>query len=222
MIQAILYKEWLKTRMMLLLLILLAVTFTTYAILQIHKVITIRGAAHLWEILLMRDNVFIEVFQYLPLASGVLLSVAQFVPEMIQKRLKLTLHLPLATMRLSCTMLGYGAVSLFVLFFLQIFALFIYLRAVMAIELVLHILSTALPWFLAGIVAYGLTSWICLEPTWGRRATNTLIGVGVIRLFFIATSPEAYVPIMPFMILFTLILVFISLVSIRRFKAGVQ
>lgn len=222
MTQAIMYKEWLKTKGMLLVIVLLAIAFSTYSIMQIQRVVTIRGAAHLWEILLSRDNIFIEPLKYIPLISGTLLAIAQYVPEMTSRRLKLTLHLPLSPTRISFTMLSYGVSVLVVLFALQIMVLLVYLRSELAVELVAHILYTALPWFLAGVAAYGLASWVCLEPTWGRRATDTLVSIAILRLFFIASSPEAYLGIMPLLILCSAMLVFISFISIHRFKAGVQ
>lgn len=222
MTQALIYKEWIKTRAMLLVIILLSTAFTLYAIMQIQRVITIRGAAHLWEILLIKDNVFIESIQDIPLVSGALFAIAQFVPEMIRKRLKLTLHLPLSQTRISMTMLSYGAAVLVLLFGIQLVTLFVYLRSVLAIELVTHIIYTALPWFLAGISAYGLTAWICLEPTWTRRIVDTFISVGTLRLYFIASSPQAYNGLMIIMILFSFVMVYTSFISIHRFKAGIQ
>lgn len=61
-----------------------------------------QGGSHLWEILLSRDVVFIETLTYIPLLAGLLLAIVQFVPEMQQKRLKLTLHLPYPQNRMLC------------------------------------------------------------------------------------------------------------------------
>ena len=108
--KAIFYKEWIKTRRYTLLALILSLIFVGYALLQLQRVIGFKGVGHLWEILLSRDTVFIEVLTYVPLAIGVLMAVVQFVPEMQQKRLKLTLHLPYSQRRMVTLMLGAGLV----------------------------------------------------------------------------------------------------------------
>ena len=66
-------------------------------------------------------------------------------------------------------MLLYGVLLLGALFAVSLGVLFVAFRAVLAPELVRHILLTAAPWYAAGIAAYLLAAWICLEPTWRRR-----------------------------------------------------
>lgn len=80
--KAIFYKEWIKTRRYTLLALILSLVFVGYALLQLQRVIGFKGVGHLWEILLSRDTVFIEVLTYVPLVIGLLMAVVQFVPEM--------------------------------------------------------------------------------------------------------------------------------------------
>ena len=122
---------------------------------------------------------------------GVLLAVVQFVPEMAQKRLKLTLHLPFPQWKMILLMSGIGLGALALLFIVQTAVLWGYFHALLAPELVARILLTALPWYLAGLTLYLLTAWICLEPTWKRRLANLLIAVGVCRIFFLSDTPQA-------------------------------
>ena len=42
----------------------------------------------------MKDAVFIDYMQFVPLLAGILAALVQFMPEMQRKCLKLTLHLP--------------------------------------------------------------------------------------------------------------------------------
>ena len=92
--KAIFFKEWIKTRGLFFIALLVSLCFAGYVMMRINRVITFKGADHLWAILLSRDTVFIELLQYLPLIIGALFASSQFIPEMTQKRLKLTLHLP--------------------------------------------------------------------------------------------------------------------------------
>ena len=98
--KAIFFKEWIKTRGLFFITLLVSLCFAGYVMMRINRVITFKGADHLWAILLSRDTVFIELLQYLPLIIGALFASSQFIPEMTQKRLKLTLHLPYPQQRM--------------------------------------------------------------------------------------------------------------------------
>ena len=218
--KAIFYKEWIKTRRYTLLALILSLVFVGYALLQLQRVIGFKGVGHLWEILLSRDTVFIEVLTYVPLAIGVLMAVVQFVPEMQQKRLKLTLHLPFPQRRMVTLMLSSGLVL--GIFLLNYAVLWIYLQSILAPELVSRILLTALPWYLCGLTGYLLAAWICLEPTWHRRIVNLLIAAGVIRIFYLGTTPEAYNCFLIGLALYVVVIVLLPQLSVARFKQGCQ
>ena len=193
-----------------------------YALLQLQRVIGFKGVGHLWEILLSRDTVFIEVLTYVPLVIGLLMAVVQFVPEMQQKRLKLTLHLPFPQRRMITLMLGAGLVQVLGVFLLNYVVLWIYLQSILAPELVSRILLTALPWYLCGLTGYLLAAWICLEPTWYRRIVNLLIAAGVIRIFYLGTTPEAYNCFLIGLALYVVVIVLLPQLSVARFKQGCQ
>ena len=71
----IIYKEWLKTRWVLLGILLVMGAITFYCFLNLSKVVEIRGAELLWEALVGKDTVLTEILRYLPVAAGVLLSL---------------------------------------------------------------------------------------------------------------------------------------------------
>ena len=56
--------------------------FIGYALFQIYRITQFKGVGHVWEILLQKDTVFIDLLQYLPLFIGILAGIVQFVPEM--------------------------------------------------------------------------------------------------------------------------------------------
>ena len=199
---AIFYKEWIKTRWYFLLAVVTTLGFTGYCMLRINRVIEMKGAAHVWEVMMQRDAIFIDMLQYIPLIAGVLMAIVQFVPEMQRKCLKLTLHLPYPELKMTGNMLFSGLV--------------------LAHELKNHILLTALTWYLAGISGYLLIAWICLEPAWKRRIINLIIAVLLLRIFFLSPTPEAYNKFLPYLLVYTLLTASFSWLSIVRFKAGKQ
>ena len=145
--KAIFYKEWIKTRRYFPIALIVSVIFITCSLLGIQRVINFRGVAHLWEILLSRDVVFIETLTYIPLLTGLLLAIVQFVPEMQQKRLKLTLHLPYPQNRMLMLMLIAGLSELIVIYLIDYLILYVYLQNILAPELTDRILLTSLPWY---------------------------------------------------------------------------
>jgi hypothetical protein len=222
MIKAILYKEWIKTRYLFLLAAVILVTFTAYCQLRISKVVSLRGTAHLWEILLTRDHTFYETMRYVPLFSGILLALFQFIPEMLQKRLKLCLHLPLAQNKIIGIMLGFGVSLLVTLFVITYLIIFLYLNRILASELTTRIMLTMLPWFIAGIAGYAFVAFTVLEPTWRHRLLNVLAGIAFIRIFFLSSYAEAYNQVIVWLLIITFVLVGLSFLSVSRFKDGIQ
>lgn len=222
MIKAIFYKEWIKMRWFCLVAALFLAGFTAYALLRVQRVITFKGAAHIWEVMLEKEVVFVDILQYLPVLLGVLLALVQFIPEMTHKRLKLTLHLPFPQRKMILLMMGVGLAALAVLSAVQAFVLWCYFHTLLAPELVSRILLTSLPWYLAGLALYPLTVWVCLEPTWRRRVADILVAVGVCRLFFLSETPQAYDGMLPWLLALLLCVLFFPLLSVYRFKQGCQ
>ncbi len=108
MYQAIFYKEWIKTRMILLLLLLVFAGMIAYSFINTAQLFRVAGAVNTWENTIMKDIPLISEMKWLPVLAGLLLAIVQYVPEMQNKRLKLTLHLPLPETRIIYSMLVYG------------------------------------------------------------------------------------------------------------------
>jgi len=218
----IFYKEWIKTRWYLLLMFVATLGFAGYSMLRINRVVELKGMAHVWEVIILKEVVFVDLLQYIPLLAGLLLALVQFMPEMYHKCLKLTLHLPYSQWRMVNSMLLFGLLTLAVCFIADYTLMFVYLQGVLASELYRRILLSALPWYLAGFASYLLLSWICMEPTWKRRIFNIVVALLVLRVFFLDPSAESYNEFMPWLALYTLLLGSLSWLSVARFKAGEQ
>ena len=75
MLRAIFYKEWLKTRWYYLVAVLLSLGFVGYVLLNFFRAAGLKGIAHLWEVMLLRDAVFVDLLQFVPLVVGLLFAV---------------------------------------------------------------------------------------------------------------------------------------------------
>ncbi len=216
------YKERIKTRWFYLIAALVLFGFSIYTDLNISRIIGLKGAAHIWEVAITRDAIFIQMLTYLPLMVAVAAAVVQFVPEMTQKRLKLTMHLPVSYVKSVYSMVLYGLGMLTAMFALNLLILYVAVAHFFTFEIVKHIMLTALEWHLAALIAYPLTSWVVMEPTWKVRVANIALSASVIYLFFSDATPEAYNSYLLPMVLLCLIFTLLPLLSATRFKEGVE
>lgn len=222
MTKAIFYKEWLKTRHVFWGALIIALCFAIYAIVSMNRVVTLKGADHIWLIMLLKDNTFIDVIKFVPLVIGIALGVAQMFPEMLQKKLKLTLHLPYPQMRLVAMMLLVGIIELLVIYIAQILVIAIYDTQILANVLVCRVILTSLPWYVCGINAYMITTAICLEGTWRQRVLLGLLGGGIVAFYYMQSAPEAYNSILWLLFIIALASSLLAFRSVNRFKEGRQ
>lgn len=222
MLKSIILKEWLKTRWYLIFAAIATLAFSAFLMLRMHRAIDLKGAAHIWEVMLLRDTIFINSLSVLPLLVGLVLALMQFYPEMQRKCLKLTLHLPCSRMQTTLAMLLYGLLALIVCFAMSFILMRLSMQPILPPELIKHVLLSSLPWFTAGIAAYLLGAWVILEPTWKRRIAYILLSALLLRIFFVSETPEAYNQFMPWLALLTLLCASLSWLSVHRFIDGQQ
>ena len=69
---------------------------------------------------------------------------------------------------------------------------------------------------------YGVATWVVVEPTWRGRLLRMLVSYGVVSLYFVAETPRAYQDLLWVVGLWSLLLCYVAILSIYRFKEGVQ
>ena len=212
MLKAIIYKEWLKTRGVFLIGLLLSVCMAGFEILSMNRVGTVKGVEHIWQIMLMKDNMFVNHLTFIPLAVGVGVGLAQMLPEMVQKRFKLTLHLPYSQNRMVLAMLAVGLAEIVAVYDMRI----------LAPELVSRVVLTMSPWFVAGVVAYFFTAAVCIEGCRVQKVALSLLGVGVVSWLFAGDAPEAYNGVLLLFVVASLSCALLVYRSVYRFKEGLQ
>ena len=152
MFSAIFYKEWIKTRRTVGLILLLLVALLVYALVQMGQTLRVNGAVQAWSAVLLKDMSLVpEVTKWFPLLTGLLLGVAQFIPEMTDKRLKLTLHLPLRESKIVFVTLLYGMAVLSAAFLPMYVALYAGLSRHYAVEMLHAMTWQLLPYFEGGL-----------------------------------------------------------------------
>lgn len=220
MTQAIIYKEWLKTRITFLICLAGALAMTLYAIMAMKRMATLEGTDQLWLMMLLNGDTFMSSLTYVPLICGTAIGIAQMKPEASSKRLKLTLHLPCGHTRMLITMLATGLAETLASGLVIIAGIAAYDYTVMTPEMTGHVLLTALPWIMAGVAAYFMATAICLERSWLQRVALTLTGAGIIAVFYMGKAPESHNSIIPAAVLLIAASSLLTIRSAIRFKEG--
>ena len=107
------YKEWMKTRRILGISALAFCMMLAYTFVEISHAIRLEEAVNVWYAYIFQLASVAPLWKWLPSLVGLLVALSQFVPEMTNKRLKLTLHLPVSETVILVDMLLYGLGSLY-------------------------------------------------------------------------------------------------------------
>jgi len=222
MIFPLFYKEWAKTKRILLLSLILFAAFIVYTFISVGQMFRVSGATQVWTDVMLKDVNLLSKMQWLPLILSILFGLSQFVPEMTNKRLKLTLHLPMPEGKTTFAMLAYGILSLLILYIIVYAVILLGMGMYYPSEILMSMFKTSLPWFIAGLASYLFVAWICIEPVWKQRVFNSLIAIYALTFFMITAKPGAIVPFIPYLIIVTMVVFFFSFYSMYRFKDGAQ
>lgn len=220
--KALLYKEFKKTKKVWFAICIIGIALLAYMFSKIGRSFRFAGLEHLMDVIINRNQFLFRELKFFPLLAGISIGVAQYVPEMLQKRIKLTLHLPLKERSIILQMLLHGLVLLVSLFAFHIIATLVFATIYLPNEIVFSTFITILPWYIAGITAYLFVAVICLDPTWKRRIMYIILACGSLYLFFISTFPGAYMHILAWLIILPIYIVPFTFLSVARFKNGEQ
>jgi len=222
MFKSIIYKEWIKTRWVVIISFLAVFITLIYIQLEVRHYIELMTAFANWLYIVQHKMLYYEIFKYFPLIIGAVISILQFVPEMSKNRMRLSYHLPISEKKLLLSMTSIG-------FFLLIVNLVIIVGGLVGIsyiyyptEIVQSMLFTIFPWLLGGIAIYFLTSTIILEPSWKYRIILIIIAFAFLKLLFMEGGYNEY----QFSIWkYVLIIVFFPLMVLfpgHRFRKGIN
>lgn len=220
MTKALIYKEWLKTRGVVLLALLVCAAMSAYTIAVVNRMITLQGVGHLWMIMLLKDNMFVAPLTFIPLACGVGVALAQTLPETSQLRFRLALHLPYSNLSMLLLMLGTGIVELTLIFAIPVVAIACYFSSLVPAELVCRALGTIAPWLVAGYIGYIFTFAAVIEQAPARRIIIALLGAAAVSVCFLQSAPEAYTGMFVAFVIFVIAMAVLPIGSMLRFKEG--
>ncbi|MBO9634438.1 MAG: hypothetical protein J7578_15090, partial [Chitinophagaceae bacterium] len=151
---------------------------------------------------------------------GLLIGLSQFIPETVDKRIKLSLHLPINEEGIVLKMVGIGTTVVLLIFVLLFAVIYGWSLVYFPVEIVNKTALSLIPWFLSGLAAYFLSSFVILEPIWKYRILYLITGGAFITLFFKSNVSGSYQPAILPLLICVLMLSISSLFSIYRFRKG--
>lgn len=214
------YKEWAKTSKVVWISIVISILSLAYAYINATYLIRSNGANILISSTISNGVGSAMPLNVTPLFLGIILAFAQFLPEMLGKKLKLTLHLPLPERVIVMSMLGYGALVLLGLSIMSEIILCVEMAQIYPTEIVKCLAGANVTNLLCGFATYFLTAWIILEPTWSQRIKNCAMAATVVALFIIETRTGAKLLMTPWYIVIVVLSGALPFYSTARFKDG--
>lgn len=219
--KSIIYKEWLKVRWFLLGFLGLGILAVGNVFLKVQHDILFNEANNYWYYILFQGYSYLGgVLKYIPLLIGIGIGVAQYVPEIMNKRIKLTFHLPINENKALLMMLSFGFISLLFIFSLMYIMFLGFSHQYFAFEIVSKANASIIPWFLAGLSAYFLVALIVLEPIMKYRGIYLVVAYFFLSMFLEYSVPGGYAPLNPKLALLTALTSVTLLFSAYRFRKG--
>ncbi|MGD8779708.1 MAG: hypothetical protein PVH88_12185 [Ignavibacteria bacterium] len=222
MLQAVIFKEWLKIRWVFAGMLLISFLVTINIFFDVSNVLKVYSANLLLSKLIYYEVLYYDDITYLPLLIGILIGVFQFFPEVNQKRLKLTFHLPVKESKMLFQMVGVGFIALIMIFIFDAIMLSIISLHFFPVEIFQSMIITIIPWFLAGCVGYFLMVMLFVEPAWYKRVVLTLAGIGLLFLFYSAKGYAKYENSWWIFAVITLLFASVIYISAYNFKRGIS
>ena len=171
-----------------------------------------------WYRVLHLGQINYEDFKYIPLLSGIIISVIQFLPEMWEQRLRISLHLPVSSTKLIFTHLFIGLVALCLAVFPSVAALIWMTVIYFPSETLLTVVQTTFPWFLAGVAAYFGGTLVLIEPNLKFKTFNMIISAGVAGLYLQWAEPGQYSGIIHWFLIPIFLMLLSVLLPAYRFR----
>jgi len=222
MYKSLAYKEWLKVRWFALVAFGLEIIALIYIFSNLRATLEFNSAFDIWNVIIFRN--LKELLDTYSPKKGIFLFEAneQYLPEILDMKLKLTLHLPLKENHVFLFLNFFGTLLLLALFLPVILIIIAISRSIFPAEIVSATLITMLPWFLAAFVLYYFIAAIMIEPLWVRRVILAVVGFVWVMQFLFDTGYGAYQNVLLPLFVITLLFSVLHLLSGLRFKRGAK
>ena len=215
---SIFQKEFFKTRLALVCCVLAVVAVSGWSVVLLAGSCRAGGAVGVVAEYVLRGSGGWGLGGVVSLLVGVGLSLAQFVPEAVDGRIRLTLHLPVAEWEIVLLMCAYGWLSLAVLALVGFVVYVVGYGHYVPMAMVLDNMLPVLPWCCAGFAGYNLCCAACLDRAVRARVKWVLCWLALVLV--VVYLPGDVLTCCPFVVALSLPTVLAPFLSSARYKAG--
>lgn len=216
--RSIFLKERLKLQWVFFAALAVNLGFCIKVFLDIRQQLNTEHAQMVWYQAIHLQTVFQRQMRHVPLLTGLALAAAQFVPELLGRRLRIALHLPVnrEKMLAFCLLAGLGHVL--VVFGLAAGLTHLTMAAYFPAEVARSAFLTMAPWYAAGLLGYLGTAAVLLETAWPRRLFLAFIFSVPAIMMLSGRGYDWFTPALPWLILILFPALLAVFESCRRFQ----
>jgi len=219
MILSVIYKEWIKLRIPLGILLILSVIPSVCLCLQLRYDFSQMGAVRAWSFWMYNSELFYTKFAYVPPFLGLILGLLQYYPETEDGRLRLLLHLPINEIK---GLLAHQFIGITLLisvcsipWLLMAFTAQVYFPE----EYLSGFALTSYPWIYAAIFVYLFTEITLLEPKIIYKVCFIALGLGLVSQLFDTHFYNTYQRLIPVLTPLLVAGFFMPLLILNRYKS---
>ncbi len=161
----LIYKEWLKLRWITWGAVALSLATGIYMMLELRHFNNVFSERNTWYSLVYQDDQFYQILNFLPLLIGIGFPLLQFLPEIYQKRLKLTFHLPLVPVHSIFIMTFFGTALMLASMLVPLGFILLTTTFFFHFSVIAPLSLSLLPIILGSTICYSATVSILLEPS---------------------------------------------------------
>jgi len=220
--KAIFYKEWVKLRIPVGILLLANLAFALYLCIKLRYVGNFNEGEKIWSGWIFKAYLFYKPYTLLPLVSAMIIGFLQYNVEIQNKRIKLVFHLPVGEEK---AILQHQIVGLILLCAITLpcyLLIAIYSSFYLPKEFIVSLFYTALPWFFAAINGYIFTELFLLEGNKLYKVFIALLGFSFIRNLLYTEFYNTYLHLLWPIGIITVALFFTPLLASYRFRKGLS
>lgn len=218
MLTSVFLKEWLKIRWFWLLALTLNLCGLGYLLLTVRHQFQIEHSEMIWYWAFELRRLLYESIKYLPLLTGVMIAVAQFLPELIANRFRLSLHLPIRADLLVWSWVGFGGLMAGVIMAIDAVGLYCIMSGWFPKEAAWSAVLTAAPWFLGGWVAYFGVTLMMMEPHAPRRLFYMALSLAFLGLLYQEKGYQEYDKALPILIIMAALFALAVILPAHRYR----
>ena len=218
LIGAILYKEIVKMRIVWPLLFAFNAAFMGWLFVSVRQLFRADHPEVVWYRVMHLGQVHYTAMRYLPLCVGVAFACLQFLPEMRDERLRLSLHLPTSSNGVILTHLAAGLFVLGIIYLFDTAALLAMTIYYFPAGVVSTTLLTFAPWVLAGVTGYMGTTLALLEPGLKQRVFILAVTAGLVSAMTMRSVPGSFANGLPLFLLVIPLLLIAALLPGYHFR----